>query len=793
MRAATLAASPRQLRGLASAAALACVYFAVAAVSIANFSTNAPIWLGNAIAVAWMIHEPRRLWPAFAAAVWIGSGLAVYFFGGSPYAPLVSLADVGETILAVWLIRRIGGPAAALSSVSGLARFILICVTVTIPSSAWGAAMLWWTEGLPFLADWQKWYAATTLGLLMICPLLLIWRTPELRLRLDQAELRRTLVLASGLMVLAALVFSAGFAATLFILFPAVLLLVWSSGFAGASAATAVLLPVGLWQTLNGQGPIATMVYPATDIVAQIQGLQVYLAALTLASLPLAVVLTDQRRLGAELARVADARGEFLAAMSHEIRTPMTGVLGIVDLLEAENPTPRQQSYLQSIRTSGRHLLSIINDVLDFSRFETGRIELETVDFSLPALLEQLQALLRPLASDRGVSLGFEPSEHSPPVVRGDPTRLRQVLLNLAGNAIKFTPEGRVTVRARHHPLGDGRYRMRFEVEDTGIGIAPDKQKDIFDAFTQGDNSTNRRFGGSGLGLAISKRLVTAMGGSIGVHSKPGEGSCFWFEVTLGAGEAVRVAPDDGSAASAPKPRRILLVEDVELNREIIRSMLERDGHEVAVAENGREAVRLVRGSTFDIVFMDIHMPVMDGIEATRLIRKFSPPKCDIPIVALTANVMAPEQQKCREAGMNDVLMKPVDWDRVRSCLAAVRPSPPPVRQLPFDPATFDKVADVMPPASLASHVGSLAAAVEQLAAATPQDDRQALEAAAHKIVSQAGMLGLQRLSDRAARLEHACREANGIASALDAFAQAAGDIRLVGEVMPEPLAQRSC
>ncbi len=177
--------------------------------------------------------------------------------------------------------------------------------------------------------------------------------------------------------------------------------------------------------------------------------------------------------------------------------------------------------------------------MLDFSRIETGRIELETVDFSLPALFEQLQSLLQPLAKDRGITLGFELSEHSPPVVCGDPTRLRQVLLNLAGNAIKFTPEGRVTVRASHQPVGDGRHRVRFEVEDTGIGIAADKQTEIFDSFTQGDNSTSRRFGGSGLGLAISKRLVTAMGGRIGLVSEPGGGSCFWFEVTLGAGEAI--------------------------------------------------------------------------------------------------------------------------------------------------------------------------------------------------------------------------------------------------------------
>lgn len=258
MRAATLAASPRQIRGIASAAALACVYFAVAGVSIANFGTNTPIWFGTAIAVAWMVDEPRRLWPLFTAAVWFASGLAVSLFG-SGAAWLLSLADAAKTLAAVWLIRRLGGPTALLSSVSGLSRFIAICLLVPAATAAWGAGVLWWADGLDFVQNWIVWYAATALGLLVICPVLLIWRTPELRPRPDWAEVRRTALLALVLIVLAAAAFSSTFAATLFVLLPAVLLLVWSSGFAGLTVATAVLLAVGLWQTLSGSGAIAMM------------------------------------------------------------------------------------------------------------------------------------------------------------------------------------------------------------------------------------------------------------------------------------------------------------------------------------------------------------------------------------------------------------------------------------------------------------------------------------------------------------------------------------------------------
>ncbi len=391
--------------------------------------------------------------------------------------------------------------------------------------------------------------------------------------------------------------------------------------------------------------------------------------ALLLIVFSFAIVLTDQRRLGAELLRVADARAEFLAAMSHEIRTPLTGVLGVVDLFEMDDLTPRHQGYVESIRISGRHLLNVINDILDFSRIETGQIDLECIDFSLPALLGRLKTLLDPLARERGVRLNFNIPADSPPIVQGDPTRLKQVLLNIAGNGIKFCPQGEVDLTMSYTREPEGTYRFRFEVQDTGIGIPVDKQKDLFLAFRQADHSTKRRFGGSGLGLAISKRLIEAMGGEIGFESCEGRGSLFWFEVPLAQGDPVRLPTEAQASRRLPLRRRILLAEDVELNRDIIRATLERDGHEVVIAENGREAVDLACGSSFDIILMDVHMPEMDGLEATRAIRRLPAPVGDLPIVALTANVMAAEQAKCMEAGMMGVVMKPIDWDRLRAIL----------------------------------------------------------------------------------------------------------------------------
>jgi signal transduction histidine kinase/CheY-like chemotaxis protein len=790
---------------LALTAGMGVVYFAVAAVSIAAFGTNTPIWFVNALAVAVLQRQDSRSWPASLVVVWIADTCAILIDSGP--APLLALADVLEVLTAATLLRRIGGPQGAFATVSGLGLLIAICLLAPIPSAALGGYLLSAGDGTPFFSAFRQWYLATALGLLVVGPYLLIWTTPQLRPAITQSLALRTFFLSVGLGGLALLIFDQVKGEYLFATFPALLLLVWSSGMLGATAGMAVLLATGLWLTLHGEGALVALVLPATDASSQVQALQMYLAAIALASLPLAVVLGHQRELTAKLARAADARGEFLAAMSHEIRTPMTGVLGMVDLLEVEPLTPKQVGYVEAIRASGRHLLNIINDILDFSRIESGRIELERIDFSLPVVLERLRSLLHPLAQERGIELRFELADHSPPVVKGDPTRLKQVLLNLAGNAIKFTSEGSVVVAVTYRRVEEHfPFRFCFEVRDTGIGIAPEVQAELFTAFTQADRSTSRRYGGTGLGLAISQRLVRAMGGEIRFASEAGKGSAFWFEIPFEIGHAIKSARPGAAPGPLMASRRVLVAEDIELNRDIIGTVLGRDGHQVVFATNGQEAVDLARESRFDLILMDVQMPVMNGVEATRRIREFAGPAADTPIVALTANVMAAEQEKCLQAGMNDVLMKPIEWERVRAVMARYElrggggianahaepdsGAASPVDGLgrearedqdsgetAFEEATFLKIQSLLPADRVAKYVEALQVDVAALIAAGGGADSSWMKGTAHKIVSQAGMLGLTRLSNCAAGVEDACDSKVELAAALRRLRDAAGDV----------------
>src|SRR3954468_532844 len=367
--------------------------------------------------------------------------------------------------------------------------------------------------------------------------------------------------------------------------------------------------------------------------------------------------------------QASKAKSEFLATMSHELRTPLAGVLGMADLLAAKSLNDEERYLVEKIRSSGRHLRDLISDVLDLSRIESGKLELEHTSFSLSDLLETVRSLMAPQAIERGLDLTFKLDKNVPPILKGGPTHLRQVLINFVGNGLKFTNCGGVSVSASHRQGHDGRIRLRFEVRDTGIGIPKDKQVELFEPFVQADSSITRRYGGSGLGLAISKRLVEAMGGTLGVDSLPGVGSHFWFEVVVETGDAAAAEPVNLDPATVP-PRRILLVEDVELNRQLIQLMLSAYGHEVIFATNGAEAVDLVARERFDVVLMDVQMPVMGGVEATRRIRRMAEPTREVPIIGLTANVLASEQERYLAAGMNACLTKPIDWDQLFAALA---------------------------------------------------------------------------------------------------------------------------
>lgn len=378
----------------------------------------------------------------------------------------------------------------------------------------------------------------------------------------------------------------------------------------------------------------------------------------------------EEARAAAE--RAAVAKSYFLATMSHEIRTPLTTVLGTAELLAHEPSDPRQRRRIEAILAAGRHLLAVIDDVLDYSRLEAGRVQLQQVELRPVDVAAAVHALVEQRAKDAGLDLRFDLHPTAELTLVGDPTRLRQVLLNLVSNALKFTPQGTVVVRVRVDVMGT-QATVRAEVEDSGIGIGEDKRLDLFEPFRQAGPSVREGERGSGLGLAISKRLVTAMGGTIGVVSEAGRGSLFWFEVPLPLAVA---APPTGPDIPRTRPSdalRILVVDDATLNRELVRDMLRHYGHEVLCAANGAEAVARAASAPLDVVLMDLRMPGMDGIEATRRIRALGPPAGAVRILGLTANVLASERRACLDAGMDGMLTKPIAWPELLMALRSTR------------------------------------------------------------------------------------------------------------------------
>jgi signal transduction histidine kinase/CheY-like chemotaxis protein len=363
----------------------------------------------------------------------------------------------------------------------------------------------------------------------------------------------------------------------------------------------------------------------------------------------------------AETANVA--KSAFLANMSHEIRTPMNGIIGMANILRREGVTPQQAQRLDTIDTSAKHLLSVINDILDLSKIEAGKLTLEEAPVVISSLLVNVESILAERAKAKGLHLLIE-TGNLPSNLMGDPTRLQQALLNYATNAVKFTETGTVTLRAFVQEETAGSAMLRFEVQDTGIGIPPESLARLFSAFEQADNSMTRKYGGTGLGLAITQRLADLMGGKVGADSTVGVGSTFWFAVKLQKGVAAALAPaaTDVDAEAELRQRyagqRILLVDDEPINREVAFMQLEDVGLLTDMAEDGEEAVAMARETRYAAIFMDIQMPKLNGLEATQQIRQL-PGYQDTPIIAMTANAFAEDKALCLAAGMNDFLIKP--------------------------------------------------------------------------------------------------------------------------------------
>ncbi|USD42368.1 response regulator [Vibrio sp. SCSIO 43135] len=392
-------------------------------------------------------------------------------------------------------------------------------------------------------------------------------------------------------------------------------------------------------------------------------------------------------KLRAEVAN--QKKSEFLANMSHEIRTPMNGIVGVASLLDDEDATETQKEYLQVLTTSSNTLLDIINDILDFSKIEAGHFELEHTAFDLHELIQQQSDIFNVRAKEKNLLFECSVDEHIPNMLIGDSVRLRQVLINLLSNAIKFTSQGAITFDVRMSAMHSEHVSLLFSVRDTGIGIDKDKLQDVFEKFQQADGSTTRKYGGTGLGLAISKQIVQLMGGELEVVSSIGLGSNFFFNIQL---PISKQPPEDGTKYTLPEssnkpnvcdfPRHtsmerieetlaitskytVLVVEDTRINQQVVKIMLGKLGLKVEIAEHGQIALNMCKNNQYDAILMDCHMPVMDGYEATIQIRKQCPWAKDVPIVALTANVVSEDKQRCFDVGMNDFLSKPVTPHRL--------------------------------------------------------------------------------------------------------------------------------
>jgi signal transduction histidine kinase/DNA-binding response OmpR family regulator len=487
------------------------------------------------------------------------------------------------------------------------------------------------------------------------------------------------------------------------------------------------------------------------------------------------------------------AKSEFLANMSHEIRTPMNGVLGVADLLLQTPLTEKQRQFIQTLRFSGKNLLYIINDILDFSKIEAGRLKLECINFDLRELIDSVYDLFSGKASEKGLVLTSNIGKDILWIVHGDPVRLRQILTNLIGNAIKFTDQGSVNLNVIVQEQKADGCVLFFEVRDTGIGLTDEQQEGVFFAFTQADSSTTRKYGGTGLGLTISRQLVEMMGGEITVKSEPGIGTSFCFTVHL-------LVPENQETAISDYHRnrdetttdihrfncRVLVAEDNQTNQIVVRGMLELFGCTVALAVNGREAVRMAGDRQYDIIFMDCQMPELDGYSATVEIREFERKnkKAPMPIIALTAHVMSGDREQCLIAGMDDYLSKPLQQNQLQDMLRKWLPTPQQVQPLSarasggqevndqyaerFDPDIFNNYRRMQKPDRpdilkeiIQSYLKSAPTLLKSMSDAVRVEDTESLWKAAHTLKSSNGSVGAVRMAELCRQLEEKGRAGN--------------------------------
>jgi len=640
----------------------------------------AALWLPSGLMAAGLVLLPLR------RAVWLAAGCTLAGVGvnvavGAPpdALPLFAGLNLFEAMLAAHIVRRICDRRRRIADLTTLLRIALFAIipTAALTAVLAGALLGYLAQSAPQII--VGWFTANALGMAISLPAVLLLadrregHVPR-RSHLEQITIYGLIAVISAV---AYLPHSHSFP-TPMLLTPALVAAAFRLGPRGV--ATSALIMAVIATTVVTLGPASP---DALSLPQRILNLQFIIATALFTSLSVALILSEQartRRLLAMRTRAAKraqtraqiasaAKGEFLATMSHEIRTPMNSILGFTQTLIRRDDLPAEaRRQVELVHRAGGSLLAVVNDILDYSKLEAGEVELALEPQSPATVAQDALDIIAPSAEARGLQIRLETVGPAENMVLIDELRVRQILLNLLSNAVKFTEAGEVRLQLSVRDQGC-EMLLRFEVHDTGVGIPKSLMHRLFRRFSQADSSARRAFGGTGLGLAICKGLVEAMGGVIGVRSRPGAGSTFWFEISAEPASVLSDVPEAAPSADLG-PVRVLLVDDHPMNRDLGATVLELLGCEVSLACDGAEAVDLAAAHAFDAILMDIHMPVMDGVEATRAIRALEGPAALAPIIAMSADVMPEMVERCRRAGMNDAVGKPIQIEALHAALA---------------------------------------------------------------------------------------------------------------------------
>jgi signal transduction histidine kinase/DNA-binding NarL/FixJ family response regulator len=771
------------------------------AIALTNHTERvAVIWIADAWWLWAIIRAPRRQWLSYLVVGLLATAVADVVTGTTPgFAVVLSSCNaVGVAFAATLMTRYVDTH--NLSRGGELAKFAVIAGGAAPAASAILAALAFHVTGASSpTAVLKTWFFADSLGMVTVTPVLLMLRHTEVVQLFRPPRLKETLLFFAFVALAAGGVFGQTQYPFLFMMMPVMTLLGLRLGFGGAAIGVAIVAAVAVPLTVAGHGPLSLV--PSANLAERIFLLQLFLAVEVFTILPLAAIFAARRRLEQEAisARQAAeqanaAKSTFLHTMSHELRTPMTGIMGMCHLLLAGEQTPGQRHVTQVLERSARSFLELLNDILDIAKIEAGHADIAATHFKISHVMRDVEDMYAPAMVQKGLAFTIDCTGGDGDAVIGDGRRLRQVLFNLVGNALKFTDRGSVRVRKRMTPRGDGTVDCEIEVTDTGIGMSPESMHRLFRAFEQADSSISRRYGGTGLGLYISKQLVGAMGGDIRAESELGHGARFTVRLQFVAcaesdvPDRSTLAPAFNGAFLPGLKLDVLLAEDNPTIQMLVTQMLELSGHTVTLAENGRQAVERANDRRFDLILMDMQMPVMPGTEAVAAIRSGCGTSADTPIVALTADAILENRRLFLDAGCDAVVTKPIEWDTLAQ---TIRKLVGPVESMHdvasdndaelltftlFDPRPIRDIQRDLGSTSTRGLLEECLKAMDRyqadIARFTAAGNSVEVKRAAHDLKSICAQFGAARASEIARRIEVEMTATNDVANVLPALAE---------------------